>query len=113
MWKAEVGRPVPEDCRALLGEVYLTNANREIDMPCGPRFFTCTLTPVQSAGYVNVYGRDVTERKHAEEALTRQTEELRQRNADLARLNQQNEHQVRRLTALRAIDTAITSSFKL
>ncbi len=113
MWDVKTGQTLPQEYRALVGEVYLTNANREIEIPCGERIFTCTLTPIQSAGYINVYGRDITERKRAEESLTRQAEELRQRNVDLARVNDLNEHQVRRLTAMRAIDTAITSSFKL
>ncbi len=113
MWNTEVGRPVPEECRALIGDVYLTNALREIEIPCGGRTYTCTLTPIPSAGYVNVYGRDITERKQAEEALARQAEELRQRNAELARLNELTERRMQRLIAMRAIDTAITSSFKL
>ncbi|MBN2085393.1 MAG: PAS domain S-box protein [Anaerolineales bacterium] len=238
MWKVGVGQTVPEEIRAILGDVYITNANREIDIPCRDRVFTCTLTPIQSAGYVNVYGRDITERKQveeklreseelyrtlielspdpifihtegvvsyansagltllgaehpgqilgkkvldlihpddredvarrywegvrdnkiiplseekylrldgsyvdveamgkplrlqgktcaqvvmrditerkrSEEALARQTEELRQRNADLARLNALTERRMQRLAAMRAIDTAITSSFKL
>jgi PAS domain S-box-containing protein len=113
MWKAEVGRPVPEDCRALVGEVYVSNALREIEVPCGERIYSCSLSPIQSAGYVNLYGRDITERKQAVEALGRQAEELRQRNADLARLNALTERRMRRLIAMRAIDTAITSSFKL
>ncbi|MGB7539972.1 MAG: PAS domain S-box protein, partial [Anaerolineales bacterium] len=57
--------------------------------------------------------RDITERKQADEALARQAEELRQRNADLARLNALTERRMQRLIAMRAIDTAITSSFKL
>jgi len=57
--------------------------------------------------------RDITERRQAEEALVRQTEELRKRNVELARLNELTERQMRRLIAMRAIDTAITSSFKL
>ncbi len=113
MWKTEVGRTVPEDCRTLIGDVYVTNALREIEMPAGEKIFTCTLAPIQSGGYINVYGRDITERKRAEQALAIQAEELRQRNADLARLNTLTERRMQRLIAMRAIDTAITSSFKL
>jgi PAS domain S-box-containing protein len=113
MWRISVGEPLPEDSRALIGDVYLTNAIREIEIPCGERVFTCSFAPVQKAGYVNLYGRDITERKRAEEALARQAGELRERNADLARLNELTERRMQRLIAMRAIDTAITSSFKL
>jgi PAS domain S-box-containing protein len=113
LWKTEIGQPVPEDCRALIGDVYMTNALREIEMPAGEKVFTCTLAPISKAGYVNVYGRDITERKRAEEALACQAEELRQRNAELARLNMLTERRMQRLIAMRAIDNAITSSFKL
>jgi PAS domain S-box-containing protein len=113
MWNVAVGRTLPEDGRALMGEVFLNNANREIEIAAGGRVFACMLTPIQGAGYINVYGRDITERRRAQESLARQAEELRQRNADLARVNDLNERQMRRLIAMRAIDTAITSSFKL
>jgi PAS domain S-box-containing protein len=113
MWNTEVGRPVGGECRALIGDAYLTNAIREFEVRCGDRIYTCSLAPIQNAGYVNVYGRDITERKRAEEALARQAEELQQRNTDLACLNGLTERRMQRLIAMRAIDTAITSSFKL
>jgi PAS domain S-box-containing protein len=113
LWNVGVGQTVPEECRAPVGEAYRNNANREIEFAAGERVFACMLTPIQSAGYVNIYGRDITEGIHSRESLARQAEELRQRNAELARMNERNEHQMRRLIAMRAIDTAITSSFKL
>jgi PAS domain S-box-containing protein len=113
MWRVEVGQRVPEDCRALIGTVYIDGAVREVDVPCGERIFLCSLSPIRQAGYVNVYGRDITDRKRAEESLVQRAEELRQRNADLAGLNQLTERRMQRLVALRTIDTAITSSFEL
>jgi PAS domain S-box-containing protein len=113
LWGIEAGGTVPEKCRTLAGEAFAADAIQESQMTCGARIFDCTLTPIQGAGYVNVYARDITETKRAQDALARQAEELRQRNAELARLNDLTEHRMRRLVALRAIDTAITSSFKL
>jgi PAS domain S-box-containing protein len=113
MWNTGVGREVPGEIRRIVREVFESGANREIELPCGERFFVCTIAPVTSEGYVNVYGRDVTERKGAQEALGRQAEEVKQRNAELARLNDLSERQMRRLLAMRAIDIAITSSFNL
>jgi PAS domain S-box-containing protein len=113
LWRVRVGELVPKECRALIAEAYSSDAMRETQLQIGDRFFACTLAPVRPSGYLNVYGRDVTETKRAQDALARQAEELQQRNADLARLNDLTERRLQRLTALRAIDTAITSSFKL
>ena len=42
---------------------------RDQDMSIGDCDFTMTFTPVQDGGYVNIYGRDITARKRAEEEL--------------------------------------------
>jgi PAS domain S-box-containing protein len=112
-WKIEVGQVLPEECRALVIEAYAAGEIREMEMSNYGRVYNCTLSPIRSEGYLNVYGRDITERKQALEALQQQTGELRQRNEDLARLNKRSERQMRRLVSMRAIDVAITSSFKL
>jgi PAS domain S-box-containing protein len=112
-WRIGVGEMLPQECRALVGEAYLSNALREIQMSVGDKVFTCTLAPIQPGGYLNLYSQDITETKRAQDALAQQAEELRQSNADLARLNDLTERRLQRLTALRTIDTAITSSFKL
>ncbi|MBN1439842.1 MAG: PAS domain S-box protein [Anaerolineales bacterium] len=113
LWRIAPGQAVPGGFRARLGEAYERNEIRDVETAVADRVFSCFLTPVRKAGYVNVYGRDITEIKQARSALERQAEELRSRNEELARLNALNENQVRRLTAMRAIDTAIASSFKL
>jgi PAS domain S-box-containing protein len=111
-WNIQVGQTVPDEFRALIGEVFAANRNKEIDMECGERIFLCTLTPVASEGYVNLYGRDITDRKKVEGSLFRQAEELRQRNLELARLNELTERRMQQLAAMRTVDMAISSSFK-
>ena len=64
-----------------------------------------------SLGKVLVSMVDVTERKRVEKALALRTEELRQRNDELTRINEQAEHRMQRLMSMRTIDMAISGSF--
>ncbi len=56
---------------------------------------------------------DISERRRAEKALSLRTEELRQRNEELTRLNEQAELRMARLVSMRTIDMAISGSFDL
>ena len=56
---------------------------------------------------------DITERRQAEGALARQTEELRQQNEQLIKLNAQTERRMQQLTALHNIDKVISGSFDI
>jgi PAS domain S-box-containing protein len=112
LWNAEVGQSIPEEFRLLVADVFVSKGNKEIEVKCGERIFLCSLTPIPSEGYVNLYGRDITDRKKAEESLGRQAEELRQRNLELARLNELTERRMQQLAAMRTVDMAISSSFK-
>jgi len=54
---------------------------------------------------------DVSQRKRAEKVLALRTEEVRQRNEELTRLNEQAERRMQRLVSMRTIDMAISGSF--
>ena len=47
------------------------------------RLFSLDITPISEEGYVNVYGRDITERKIAEDQLESTMEDLKRSNAEL------------------------------
>jgi len=55
----------------------------EVELAVGDRIFSLVFAPIVEAGYVNVYGRDVTERRRAEEALKRVADDLARSNRDL------------------------------
>ena len=86
MWNIQTGLAMPEEWRAWIAEVFSSSQNKEVEIQCGEQVFSCILAPIVDAGYVNLYGRDITQRKKAEEALARRTRELGVRNEELDRL---------------------------
>jgi PAS domain S-box-containing protein len=75
-WKPEVGQAAPKFWRDLASEILSTGVSKNIDVESDGKFYSFFVKPTTEAGYVNLYGRDITERKRAEEALRRRVEEL-------------------------------------
>jgi two-component system, chemotaxis family, CheB/CheR fusion protein len=48
---------------------------RELEIRCGESHLSFILVPITERGYVNLYGRDITGRKRAEEAIARAKDE--------------------------------------
>jgi len=62
-----VGEGLPSDwCRVVIEASGKSTAS-ETEMVCGDCIMALTLQPVVDADYVNIYGRDITKRKEAEE----------------------------------------------
>lgn len=66
---AAAGRPVPADLRESVTAAMSSGVNQTMDLTAGERVFSFACTPVVENGYVNLYGRDVTERRLAQEAV--------------------------------------------
>jgi PAS domain S-box-containing protein len=62
-WKCRVGEKAPKFWTDLVNELYPSQSTRSLDVQVGERTVLLTLVPVKDAGYVNVYGRDITERR--------------------------------------------------
>ena len=75
-WKHEVGQAAPKFWRDLASEILSTGRSKNIDVESDGKFYSFFVKPNTEAGYVNLYGRDITKRKQAEEALRRRAEEL-------------------------------------
>ncbi len=65
----ETGQPLPEDWHGLVATALQSGENTVVNIPCGDRFYEFVFAPITEAGYVNVYGRDITTRRRAEQAL--------------------------------------------
>jgi len=75
-WNCREGQAVPPEWHGMVKDVLASCAKKRVDMEHGGRVVSFDMVPVKEAGYVNLYGLDVTERKQAEEALKRRNEEL-------------------------------------
>ncbi len=71
LWGCEVGQRVPADWATLVADSIASGAGKEVEAACDQRVYSFILAPIQTAGYVNAYGRDITDRKREEEALRR------------------------------------------
>jgi PAS domain S-box-containing protein len=87
-WERQIGQSAPHDWCQLISDVLDSNQNRVIEARHEERIFSFVLAPVTKAGYVNIYGRDVTEQKKAEQALKEARDDLeekvRQRTVELS-----------------------------
>jgi PAS domain S-box-containing protein len=60
---------LPEAERRLIAEALLRGDNRLEEVACGGTIYSLLFVPIEEMDYVNIYGRDITARKRAEETL--------------------------------------------
>jgi PAS domain S-box-containing protein len=72
-WNVSAGQSLPEGWARQLATLIDAGKVVEEEVKCGGRIFSCQLTPITGEGYVNIYGRDVTERKRSQEQLAKLT----------------------------------------
>jgi PAS domain S-box-containing protein len=68
-WSCVSGEAVPDDWRQMIREVYASGSGKKVDVEIAGRTLSFVVVPVPSADYVNLYVRDITERKQAEREL--------------------------------------------
>jgi PAS domain S-box-containing protein len=68
-WRSTVGDYAPPFWRDVAAQALANQSRRTVDVTCGQQVYSFVVTPIQEAGYVNLYGIDITERKRAEEVL--------------------------------------------
>ena len=70
-WNANVGTHLPEDWIKLIGELIKTGSRKTMDIQSGKTTYSMMIIHAPDANDVNIYGRDITERRQAEEHLRR------------------------------------------
>ncbi|MGB3081654.1 MAG: ATP-binding protein, partial [Candidatus Omnitrophota bacterium] len=68
-WSSGIGKTLPHHWRESLQEALESGETKYREVKCEDKLFSFTMVPIRDAGYVNLYGRDVTERKKSEEEL--------------------------------------------
>ena len=86
-WACQVGEPLPDPLLALVGQALTEGQETHQDVELCGRFYSVSVTPFPGEFYANIYGRDITEHKRAEEALAERTVQLERTNRELVGLN--------------------------
>lgn len=68
-WETLVGGSVPPNINMVVRDALSVGASIEREIGCFDRIFSVVLSPVQEGHYVNLYGRDVTDRKRMEDEI--------------------------------------------
>lgn len=68
-WQCAIGDRVPDPVRSELSRTLQSGAAGELEILCNGRDLSFLLVPIIERGYVNFYGRDLTERKKTLQAL--------------------------------------------
>jgi PAS domain S-box-containing protein len=101
-WKCEVGQKLPELQSRAVARVFASDSRSDIEVECDNRTIVIRLVPVPKAGYVNLYGRDVTERRREWRFL-----EITNRHAEMKPLLAEVVAEVKRFTQCTAVGVRI------
>jgi PAS domain S-box-containing protein len=77
-WDCEAGQSLPDGLLKASAAALKTGASQDLDIDCGDRTFSFVIAPIMGQGYVNLYGRDATERKRVEEVLRQANDTLQE-----------------------------------
>jgi signal transduction histidine kinase len=68
-WGCHVGQETPPEWRNLAATVLGAGLRENVEVEHKDRIFSFVVVPIKETAYVNLYGRDITEQKEAEQKL--------------------------------------------
>ena len=69
LWDSELGQKAPADIANSVMDVCGSGASKEVEVECGDTIFSLIMACSKNTQDINVYGRDITERKLMEDSL--------------------------------------------
>jgi len=76
-WNTDVGNYLPTSLCKRVADTVAGKTKITVDISCGELVFLVMFSSTREGGYVNIYGRDITERKRLEEILKKDQQELK------------------------------------
>jgi PAS domain S-box-containing protein len=89
-WKSGIGKIVPKKWHNSIAKALASEKDVEEEEEVEGRVFSIAVASIKDAGYVNLYARDVTERKSAEEYLQQSYARLEEQSISLAQSEKMN-----------------------
>jgi nitrogen-specific signal transduction histidine kinase len=86
-WGCTAGEHLSDALLSTVGKAMTDRQETHQDVELGGRVYSVSVTPFPGESYANVYGRDITEHKWAEEALAERTAQLERTNRELVTAN--------------------------
>jgi len=77
-WGCKIGEPLPDIFLPLVAQAMAQNEEVHEEIQLEERLYGITIAPFSSEAYANIYGRDITERKQAEDELRRREIQYRE-----------------------------------
>jgi two-component system, LuxR family, sensor kinase FixL len=75
-WGVVPGQVLPADWLPLVAQVFVSGRHREMEITCGEQVFSLLLSPIHEYGYLNIFGREITSERLAEQKLREHQQEL-------------------------------------
>jgi PAS domain S-box-containing protein len=76
-WQEQEQQTIPVELQKAVQEAFDSGVKKEVELGHRGKIFLCTLVPIREAGYINLYGNDITVRKRAVNALRESEERFR------------------------------------
>lgn len=76
MWRFFETKRLPAEIQSMISTILAKGRSEVVYLDCNERVYSMFIVPISGQGYVNIYGRDITDLKKAEAELTKYSREL-------------------------------------